>query len=70
MSDSENLLQWIAYAEADYDAARSTLRRKERFAFIAAFHAQQAAEKYFKAILISEGKSFPKIHDLIKLNEV
>lgn len=36
----------------------------------ACFHAQQAAEKYLKAFLISTGVSFPLIHNIEKLTEL
>lgn len=35
----------------------------------AAFHAQQAAEKALKALLITEANGFPKTHDLLALVE-
>ena len=31
------------------------------------FHAQQAVEKFFKALLVVNGKRPPKTHDLVKL---
>ena len=48
--------------------ARSTLRRKRPSTSIACFHAQQCVEKYIKTILVSPSKSFPRIHDLLKLS--
>ncbi len=36
----------------------------------ACFHAQQAAEKYFKAFLIHHGTKFPLTHDLAELTEL
>lgn len=32
-----------------------------------AFHAQQCAEKYLKALLVFRGVDFPKIHDVERL---
>ena len=32
------------------------------------FHAQQCAEKYLKALLIAQGRPFPKTHDLLTLD--
>ncbi len=32
-----------------------------------AFHAQQCAEKYIKAMLLLHGTEFPRVHDLEKL---
>jgi HEPN domain-containing protein len=40
-----------------------------RFREVVAFHCQQAAEKYLKAVLVRYQIEFPKTHDLIKLLE-
>jgi HEPN domain-containing protein len=42
-------------------------RRKHRVYDAACFHAQQSAEKYFKARLCEAGVGFPKTHDLVAL---
>lgn len=34
------------------------------------FHAQQSAEKIFKAVLIAKGIEYPKTHDLVALYEL
>jgi len=34
------------------------------------FHAQQSAEKYLKAVLVSRRVYFPKTHDLVFLNQL
>ena len=68
MSDPNNALTWIAYAEEDLAIAKSALRRKKPITTGAYFHTQQCAEKYLKAALISNGKDFPKTHDLLALN--
>ena len=61
-------LEWIEYAEDDHLAAR-TLLEAGRVPFeIVAYHCQQSAEKYLKAILIQNGLPVPFIHDLLKLN--
>ena len=68
MSDPNNALTWVAYAEEDLAIAKSALRRKKPITTAACFHAQQCAEKFLKAALISKGKDFPKTHDLLALN--
>jgi len=68
MSDPANPLDWIAKAEDDFWVVRSSLRKKTPSTYLACFHAQQCAEKYLKALLISKGKSFPKTHDLLRLD--
>lgn len=47
--------------------AYSGLRRKEPILFATCFHAQQCAEKYLKALLVSRERRFPKTHDLLEL---
>lgn len=56
---------WIQKAESDLKTARLVLRvGEEGPADTVAFHAQQCAEKYLKALLVFEGIDFPKTHDL------
>jgi len=61
---------WAEHAEDDFALARAALRRKQPLASGACFHAQQCAEKYMKALLISKGADFPKTHDLLLLNNL
>jgi HEPN domain-containing protein len=70
MTDVNDPLAWAASAEEDFVLARSALRRKQPLASGACFHAQQCAEKYMKALLISKGADFPKTHDLLLLNNL
>ncbi|HEY64907.1 MAG TPA: HEPN domain-containing protein [Caldilineae bacterium] len=69
MSDINDPLAWVKRAEEDYLMARSALRRKTPLTYSAGFHAQQCAEKYLKAILVSRGVVFPKTHDLLLLSQ-
>jgi HEPN domain-containing protein len=68
MSGVPDPLAWVALAEEDYALARSCLRRRMPLLYGACFHAQQTAEKYLKAVLIARGYTFPRIHDLVRLN--
>ena len=68
MSDPSDPNAWIRYAEEDYQAARSLLQRRTHLSSSVCFHAQQCAEKYLKATLISKGAEFPKVHDLLLLS--
>lgn len=68
MSDPHDPLAWVAYAEDDYELARMVMRRKRPITHAACFHAQQCAEKYLKAVLVANGRSFPYTHDLLALN--
>jgi HEPN domain-containing protein len=53
-------------AEKDVKAA-SVILNEEYLTNIAAFHCQQAIEKYFKAYILEYDKPLLKIHDLPKL---
>ncbi|MBI5762861.1 MAG: HEPN domain-containing protein [Planctomycetes bacterium] len=62
--------EWIKKAEEDYRASTRLFRFRTEPAYDSVcFHAQQCAEKYLKGVLVAEGKSFPKIHDLRVLLE-
>lgn len=64
----EVIEEWLNKAESDLEVCRELLNRK-RFADIAAFHAQQAAEKYLKALWEFFGIDVVKAHDLYFLKE-
>ena len=70
MTEANDPLAWAVRAEEDFALARSALRRKQPLAAGACFHAQQSAEKYMKALLISTKADFPKTHDLLLLNNL
>jgi len=56
---------WIKKAESDFKTAEYTLTSKKSCPFdTVCFHAQQCAEKYLKALLVSRSLDFPKTHDL------
>lgn len=60
--------QWVDKAEGDWRTAGRELRARARPNYDAAcFHAQQAAEKYLKALLLARQIGFPRIHDLVEL---
>lgn len=61
---------WAERAEEDFVLARTALNRKQPLASGACFHAQQCAEKYVKALLLSKNADFPKTHDLLLLNNL
>ncbi len=68
MSDPTNPLDWAEYAEGDWLAAKKLLRGNRPSTTNACYHAQQSAEKYLKAMLVSKRVDFPKTHDLSTLN--
>jgi HEPN domain-containing protein len=62
--------EWLSHSKSDlrlaHLAARDEFVRREQ----ACFHAQQAAEKAIKAVLLSRGIDFPLIHDIEQLLEI
>ena len=68
MSDPNDQFDWVEYAEEDLIMARSALRRRKPLTTPSCFHSQQCAEKYLKAILVSQDIAFPKTHDLLILD--
>jgi HEPN domain-containing protein len=66
----EFVQEWLGKAEGDLRAAEHLLTLAQRDYFTAAFHAQQAAEKFLKAFLVRHQIAFPKTHDLQELIEL
>ena len=56
--------QWLEKAHRDIFAAESLISHGEYVSGIVAFHAQQAAEKYIKALLVHEQIEFTKTHNI------
>ncbi|MBK8913421.1 MAG: HEPN domain-containing protein [Phycisphaerales bacterium] len=60
--------EWVAKAEEDFAVARRESRARAVPAYGAAcFHAQQCAEKYFKALLCEHDQPVERTHDLSRL---
>jgi HEPN domain-containing protein len=61
---------WLSRARADLALARVVLEgRGELEPWLGVFHAQQAAEKAIKAVLIASNINPPYIHDLSELRK-
>jgi len=60
----EFVRQWLAKAEGDLRASRHLLDGGPGFAAAAAFHAQQAAEKSLKSVLVWHQVEFTKTRDI------
>ena len=58
---------WLDRANADIALAEHLLSGEAAFLDAIAFHCQQAAEKYLKALLTWWGIEFPKTHELARL---
>jgi len=59
--------EWVRKAEHDFVTAEHLFKSGEAYLEGAAFHAQQAAEKYLKAFLIWHQIEFQKTHDIATL---
>ena len=55
---------WYSIAEEDYEVAQHLASHKTPYLMAIGFHAQQAVEKYLKALLVSYQIEFPKTHDI------
>jgi len=57
--------EWVQKAENDLTTAAHTLKLRAKCPTdTVCFHAQQCVEKYLKALLVLNGVSFPKTHDI------
>lgn len=56
--------KWFNKAENDLLVIKNNITAEEIPVDACCFHAQQAAEKYLKAYLVSKQINFPKTHDL------
>ncbi len=54
---------WLAYAVGDLALAEGTGDPRVPLAYLC-FHAQQAAEKSIKAVLVARGIHFPRTHNI------
>lgn len=59
--------EWLRRGEDDEAYARSLLRDRDVAPWGIGFHAQQMAEKFLKAYLVSVKADFPKVHQLDRL---
>lgn len=61
---------WLVHAESDLNLARIAQTQKDVLPEQACFHAQQAAEKALKAVLLFKKIDFPLVHDIEELLEL
>lgn len=59
--------EWLVKADEDLHFAESSLQDGSEFYAQICFHFQQAAEKYLKTFILSQGLPFNKVHDLVNL---
>ena len=62
--------EWLVHAQSDLNLARVARERNDVLPEQSCFHAQQAAEKALKAVLLSKRVEFPLVHDLETLIEL
>ena len=67
--ETEFVSEWLRKSDHDLAAAELSLRADETLPDIAAFHAQQAAEKALKGFLAAHGVPFRPTHNLVELLE-
>ena len=60
----ETTLEWLYFADADFDSAQILNNAYRKHSEIICYHCQQAVEKYLKAFLCYNGVIPPKIHVL------
>jgi HEPN domain-containing protein len=61
--------EWVRKADLDFSTV-VRLAPEDAFRDIVVFHAQQAAEKYLKALLTKRQIEFPKTHEIRRLLEL
>ena len=66
-ANNSNCDDWIRRAENDWKTIDKVTATPADLWEVAAFHAQQCAEKYLKAFLVRSGWQLKKTHDLIEL---
>jgi len=59
--------EWVEKAENDLKSAAHLLTMEDCPTDTICFHAQQCVEKYLKALLVTQGTGFRKVHDLGEL---
>jgi len=63
----ELVVRWLDKAEEDFRVAGYLSSGETVFLSAIGFHAQQAVEKYLKALLVHHQVEFPKTHDIQEL---
>ncbi len=59
--------QWLRKAEDDFELSEHLLAENSPYLGAVGFHAQQAAEKFLKALLTHRQIEFPKTHNIGEL---
>lgn len=67
LPSTDEAARWLAKADDDLVVAELIRQGAPQAAWAACFHAQQAAEKALKAVLVVQGIDFPRSHALDRL---
>ena len=70
MLPEDEVKAWLDKGQVDLKSAEVLLKNNPPILETAAFHCQQAAEKYLKAYLIDHRKEFSRVHNLVYLVEL
>lgn len=62
--------QWLEKAQKDLEAAKTLLKGEFEDYDNVGFHAQQAAEKFLKVLLVRHQIEFPKTHNVALLRQL
>ena len=68
--DERDAETWLRYAQEDLDAAELVAERRGFAPRVACYHAEQAAEKAFEALLVAEGQDVILTPDLRVLRDL
>jgi HEPN domain-containing protein len=67
MTNPDDARQWLAKADSDLLNIENNLRARRIPWDTVCFHAQQAAEKALKAVLVAHGRPVARTHDVVVL---
>ena len=66
-NDPNDPSSWMRFVKADLVMAQRAMDEREPYPEMACYHAQQAAEKALKALLVAKGSEFARTHSLVYL---
>lgn len=64
MADAAIVHEWLRRADEDFAFAKANLKEGSAFYSHICFHFHQAAEKYFKSLIVANDLEFEKTHNL------
>lgn len=64
---SRIVLEWLKRADSDFGFAKAAFKEFDEFYSQMCILCHDAVEKYLKAYIVSQGKRYKRIHDLVTL---